>query len=321
MAGDDQNVEEGAKSEETGQAFLRLYRDSIAAIDVRRFDVAKLGEDYEGLGLKIPLVATYVEARRKALAALPPDVRRVVATLYHAAMGGARLTAGLSMQAAVLAASNYGAPSPAALAASRALAAAAGPIGLGVAVLSTALTFAAGERTMTPDEARAAAVQLYLRRKQARKILDGLDGAQRMLLIRIGALGYLEDVARLPDDPAAWLQNPRLVRAYRALLVSGGSVRAGLETETSLRARAGRQLEPIRASYAEGLRAVEELDRAGLLPDEPALLGASQEALRRLGVRAALESGKLQIRPRRSEAWWRKWLRAASALVRPRSDR
>jgi hypothetical protein len=233
-------VQEGVRSDATNAAIVGFYNTALKEAKRGRLDIAELGEAYEGMGSDLPIVGQYVEARRWLFdQADKIGIGRAVRVLYHSTETGARVSAALSAEAAVLAASNYGAASSTTLAAAAAMGAAAGPIGVGVAVVTGVLSALFGADD--PKEQAERAKALVLARTTAKAALAGLDKwppAARDMFLQTAAGKTLVTMASYVNDPLSFLAVPTIREQLRAAIYSETGVivdDASLVAETKKR--------------------------------------------------------------------------------------
>lgn len=258
MSSSDEEVRASASSESTAIGIQSLLDTVNAQISNRQFDIAALGEGWEAMGKDFPLVGDYVKTRRKLFAEADKiGIGRVVRVLYHATETGARTSAALASQAAALAASNYGAAGAATLGASGLIAAASGPIGVGVMLATAVLSFLA-EGDMTPEEALASAQQFYAARQTAIRTLatlnDGSHATQRSIAEQVGFLAKLEAVAALGDDPASFIKHPEVAEKYRTIIRKKGATWADTADEKALSSDVAKRSQAIRAAWQKALQ-------------------------------------------------------------------
>ncbi len=197
-------AEEGAKADETSEGVDALYREALNEYKAGKIDIGTLNDRYEHIAIKFPIAGSFVAAKEELFAYLDktnPALGRAVRTIYGGIETGARTGAALSAQAALLAASNYGAAPAGVASAAALLGAAAYPIGLGVAVGSILMTFLGGGH-MSPEEALLYAENLAKSRKEAIRILwilnDGKHSGERWIAEHLGVLAQLENLREYP---------------------------------------------------------------------------------------------------------------------------
>lgn len=235
-----QTAQEGAQSDATNDAIVAFYNTALKQAKSGRFDIAELGEAYEGMGADLPFIKQYVDARRALfLEADKLGIGRELRVIYHSTETGARVTAGLSAQAAVLAASNYGAASSTTLATAAAMGAAAGPIGVGVGVAVGFFSMLFGAND--PKEQAERAKALAMARTTAKAALSGLDKwppAVRDMFLQTPAGKSLVTMASYVNDPLSFLADPMIREQLRLAIYNETGVivdDASLISETKKR--------------------------------------------------------------------------------------
>jgi hypothetical protein len=211
-----QTVQEGANSDATNASLNVFFKTALKQAQEGRFDIAALGEAFEGTGSDLPLVGQYVEARRWLFGEADKlGIGRAVRVFYHSTETGARVSAALAAEATVLAASNYGAAGASTLAAASALGAAAGPIGVGVGVVVGVLSALFGGDPQDPAERAAALVQARTNAKKALAALAQWPASTRAVFAQTTAYRMLVTMSNYANDPLAFIADPTIREQLR----------------------------------------------------------------------------------------------------------
>lgn len=221
-------AEEASTSGATETAVARFYAVIRAQAATGRFDIAALGQAYENLARDFPIAGQYVAAREYIFGqvdGMNPDAGRALRIAYHAVETGARVAAAMGAQAAILAASNYGAANASILAASQAMSSMAGPVGLGVALVTGILTGIFGGDDDATIYARQ--IESHANAKAAIAALSTWPEAARQAFM---ATSYYTSLKAMADDlsindPLNFINDPVLREALRtAVFAQTGTI-------------------------------------------------------------------------------------------------
>lgn len=209
------DVQQAASSSKTANALAQFYATVLDQYKKGKFDISKLGEAYEGMAAYLPIAAQYVQARRAVFDFFDSiGIGRAVRLLYHSSEAGARVSAAITAQAALVAASNYGSAGATALSAASLMAGVAGPVGLGVAIVVGALSGLFGG-----DDPEADLAQLAAAREQARAALKGVaawPAAARKVFEGTPFFATLTTIANTDfNDPLGFIADPTIREQLR----------------------------------------------------------------------------------------------------------